>query len=248
MNGTHMTKRVILNNVDHQNLRVISKHGESFGESVNIAPIFPTEFTDAQRDFPILFRKDPESGDFQAVVLLGLDKNENLFLDGERWAADYVPAVFSRGPFSIALQQREVDGQLQGEPMVHIDLDDPRVSETEGEPLFLEQGGNSQYLNNISDVLNRLYSGVATSREMFDAFQSCDLLEPVSVEVTVNDEKRYKIENYYTINEEKLVDLEGAKLKKLSSAGFLRCAYMAIASLGRISKLIDIKNKRSVNA
>ena len=72
--------RVLLNNVDHADLRVIAGHGATFGDAINQALILPTEFEAAQREYPILIRKD-DAGGYQAVVLLGLDRDENLFLD-----------------------------------------------------------------------------------------------------------------------------------------------------------------------
>lgn len=81
--------RVLLNNVDHADLRVIAAHGVAFGDGVNQTLLLPTEFEAAQREYPILIRKDP-SGGYHAVALLGLDRDENLFLDETGWRARYV--------------------------------------------------------------------------------------------------------------------------------------------------------------
>ena len=97
-----MTNRVLLNNVEHRDLRVVTRHSVDFGDAINQVLVFPTEFEDLQREYPILFRRDAE-GNIQAVALLGLDRDENLFLDGEGWHARYVPAVQRCGPFSIGL-------------------------------------------------------------------------------------------------------------------------------------------------
>ena len=43
--------------------------------------IVPTEFADVQREYPIFFRKDPATGEFMSIALLGFSKDENLFLD-----------------------------------------------------------------------------------------------------------------------------------------------------------------------
>jgi hypothetical protein len=121
-----MTNRVLLNNVDHGDLRVATGHRPAFGDAINQVLIFPTEFEAVQREYPIFFRKDAE-GAFQSVALLGLDRDENLFLEesgqGGMWNARYVPAIQQRGPFSIALQSGG-----GGEPMIHVDLDDPASS------------------------------------------------------------------------------------------------------------------------
>src|SRR5206468_6567325 len=48
------------------------------------------------------------------------------------WQGRYVPAVLQRGPFLIGLPERQAEGEARREPMVHIDLDHPRVSTSEG--------------------------------------------------------------------------------------------------------------------
>ena len=93
--------RVLLNNIDHHDLRVITRHGAEFGDAVNQVMVFPTEFEAVQREYPIVFRRDSE-GALRPVALLGLTREENLFLDGAGgWRAGYVPALLRRGPFSI---------------------------------------------------------------------------------------------------------------------------------------------------
>ena len=84
--------RVLLNNIDHHDLRVITRHGAEFGDAVNQVMVFPTEFEAVQREYPIVFRRDAE-GALRPVALLGLTREENLFLDGAGgWRAGYVPA------------------------------------------------------------------------------------------------------------------------------------------------------------
>src|SRR3712207_1319900 len=81
-----MTRPVLLNNVDHHDIKVMPRYGAAFGDAVNQTLVFPTEFEELQREYPIFFRAD-DAGSLQPVVLLGLDRDENLFLEGERWAA-----------------------------------------------------------------------------------------------------------------------------------------------------------------
>jgi hypothetical protein len=119
---------------------LITRHSAEFGDNVQAVLTFPTEYGDIQREYPLLFRKDPGSGEFQSIALLGLERGENLFLDEGRWSASYVPGIVARGPFLIGFQEQEVDGETHREPVIHVDLDDPRVNETEGEAVFLEHG------------------------------------------------------------------------------------------------------------
>lgn len=241
-----MTNRVLLNNVEHHDLRLVLG-GQAPGDAVNQMLIFPTEFEEVQREFPIFFRRG-EDGAFQSVALLGLNRDENLFLGPGGWQSRYIPALQQRGPFSIGLQEQEVEGELRRDPMIHIDLDDPRVSRTEGEPLFLTHGGNSPLLDRVADVLRTIYTGIEVAKTMFATFEEFGLIEPVTVEIQLSETERYNLPSYHTIGEESFARLDGASLERLHHAGFLRAAFAVLSSLGNVPRLIDLKNRKRAGA
>jgi hypothetical protein len=236
-----MANKVLLNNVDHADLRVIIRHGPEFGDGINQVLVFPTEFDDLQREYPIFFRQDA-NGDYQAVALLGLDKDENLFLGPAGWNARYVPAAVQRGPFSIVLQASRPG--TASEPMVHIDLDHPRVSRTEGEPLFLPAGGHTPYLQHVSRLLGTIYDGLEVGRPFFETLDRLGLIEPVEVEATLTDGKAYVIPGLFTISAERLAAVAGEDLERLHQSGALRAAYAVLLSLANVSRLIDAKLRK----
>lgn len=238
-----MTNPVLLDNITHKDLRVITRNGEEFGDNVNQVLVFPTEFADVQREYPILFRKDGDSGNYQSVALLGFAPEENLFLDESGWNAGYIPGIVARGPFMIGFQQREVDGELQRDPVIHVDIDNPRVGEGEGEKLFLPHGGNSPYLERVAGILRGIHEGTEMSEAMFTAFESCGLLEPVNIQVEVHRDEQYDLRGFYTLNEEKLAQLDGATLERLNRSGFLQGAFLVISSLNNVRKLIEMKRR-----
>jgi hypothetical protein len=239
-----MAQYVILNNVAHKDLRVITRYSAEFGDNVATAMIVPTEFVHAQREYPIFFRKDPASGEYMAVVLLGLQKDENLFLDEKGWNADYVPAVIARGPFFIGFQTRENQGRAERTAVINIDTEHPRLSRTEGEPLFQPQGGNSPYLDRIADLLNGINQGMEVNKPMFEAFKAADLIEPVQLEIKVNSEERYNLTGLHTVSREKLANLDADTLFRLHRAGYLQGAFLVASSLNNVQRLIDLKNQR----
>jgi hypothetical protein len=235
-----MTMHAMLNNVAHKDLRVITRHGSEYGDNVGTVLTFPTEYGDVQREYPIFFRKDPDTAQFQSIALLGFAQDENLFLEEHRWNAHYIPAIVARGPFLIGFQQQETGTQ----PVIHVDLDNPRVSQTEGEPVFLPQGGNSRYIEHVAAVLKGIQDGLAASQAMFAAFTALNLIEPVKVEIKFSAEEQYNVLGLYTISEEKLAALDGDSLVKLNRAGFLQGAFLVIASMNNVKKLIDMKQRR----
>ncbi len=238
-----MTNIVLLNNVEHHDLRVALGHSADFGDGVNQTLLLPTEFEDAQREYPILFRKDAD-GPYQAVALLGLDRDENLYLEQNGWQGRYVPALHQRGPFLIGFKEREG----QREPMIHVDLDHPRIrrgdEDATAQPVFLSQGGNAPYLDHVVRILRVIHDGLEIGPSMYDAFAEHGLIEPVRLQISLDETVRYDLPDFHTISVERLQQLDGAALGTLHRAGFLRAAFMIAASMGNISRLIDMKNRK----
>ncbi len=241
-----MPRHELLNNISHKDIKIITRKSALFGDNVGSTVTFPTEFADVHREYPILFQKNPETGNFQSVVLFGLKSDENLFLDEfGGWKANYIPAVIERGPFLIGFQDQTRDGGGDREPVIHIDIDSPRVNEREGEPVFLDHGGLSPYLEKISRVLNRIYEGMQLNDAMFAAFTELELIESVNLEIELNEREIYRLHNNYTINQEKLSNLSGDNLERLNRSGFLRYAFLVVESLGNIQRLIKLKSTYS---
>jgi hypothetical protein len=239
-----MPRHVMLNNITHKDLRVTHRYGAEFGDNVGSVLTFPTEYEDVQREYPIFFRKDPATSEYQSIVLLGFDKAENLFLDGDRWDAAYVPGVIARGPFLIGFQQQGTGSESRQAPVIHVDLDHPRVSQTEGQPVFMPQGGNTPYLDRVADILNGIHAGLDVSKAMFAAFTALDLIEPVKVEVKASADETYSLLGLHTLNREKLAALDGQSLEKLNKAGFLQGAFLVLASMSNVRKLMWMKQRR----
>ena len=239
-----MTRHVMLNNIAHKDLRVNTRYEASWGANVGTMMIVPTEYADVQREYPIFFRKDPTTGEYSSFALLGFTKDENLFLDNGAWKADYVPGMIARGPFLIGFQERREGADVQREAVIHVDLDDPRISSTDGEPVFLPQGGNSRYLERVVGILNGIKTGLEVSKPMFEAFTSADLIEPVKIEVKFNSEEQYDLHGMYTISQKKLAELDAEKLHKLNQSGFLQGAFLVTSSLNNVQRLIEMKGRR----
>ena len=216
-----MTNRAVLSNVDHKDLKVDARHAEKYGDNVNCALAFSTEFMELHKEYPILFHKDPDTGATLAHVILGFDRDENLFLDDEGWTGTCVPAILDRGPFLIGFQEQQVDGNVHQEPVIHIDMDDPRVGVDDGQPVFLPFGGDSPYLEKIMRTLQMIHQGATLDKTIFPLLESMELLQPVSIEVTLSNVDRINFNDYYTIDAKKLGQLDGESLEKLNKQGAL---------------------------
>lgn len=244
MADTEMPNIQILNNLDHRNLRVITDRSAEYGDNQWFVPTFAHEFRNLQSHYPIVFTKNPDTGQFQAVALLGFEVGENLFLTEEGWDASYIPLSIVRQPFLIGFQQSNEEGVTSVEPVISVNMDSPRISETEGEPIFLEHGGNSEYLEQINSLLQLVHEGHERNQAFVDMLLGMDLLESFVLDVELNDGSEHRMSGFYTINERSLRGLSGDDLVILNNNGYLEAVYMAIASLGNISILVEKKNRK----
>lgn len=231
-----MSAPVLLNNIDHKELRIITTRCARYGDDVMAALTFPAEFRSVQAHYPIVFQKTADGTGFVPLALFGLREGENLFLCDEGWDAAYVPLSIERQPFLVGFDQ--------GEPTVHVDLSSPRVGTREGEPVFLPFGGHSEFLERISSVLLSLHEGVKSTPAFVAALLEHRLLEPFALDIEAPDGTQHRWSGFYTVQEERLQQLGGAALEQLQRAGHLLPIYMVIASTGRLRDLVDRSQQR----
>lgn len=242
--GEKMARYELLNNVAHKDLRVATGFGPEFGDDVGMLPAFPSEFAELQREYPIFLRRDAGTGPWQSVVLLGFEQRENLFLQDGRWNASYLPGAAAKGPFLIGFQEQRIDGELKLEPVMHVDLEHPRVNFTVGERVFLPQGGNTPYLEHVADVLRGIRDGSDFGADMFRALDELGLIHPVNLDVQFDDRHRVTVNGLHGVDRERLAGLSGADLLGLNRAGYLEGVYLMLASLHNMRRLMAEKQRR----
>ncbi len=238
-----MSRHAILTQEEHAAVRVRTEHSAELGDAVQASFTVPLEFRRIQHDYPILFRRDPATGRFAALALLGFEAGENLFLDGDRWAADYKPMALAVQPFLVG---RSSDGNAPIQ--LHIDLDHPRISTSgEGVMLFDSTGLPTPFLEQVGEMLAELDSGHRASDSFFAALARHELLEPFSLDVELLDGSQHRMVGYHLINEERLRELDAESVAELHAEGHLMPIFMALASLSNLPRLIALKHNRNVN-
>ena len=225
-----MTQHALLINTEHRDLRVITARSAAYGDDVMYSLTFPSEFRSLQAHYPIVFAKSNE-GSFAPLALFGFRDKQNLFLRDGRWDASYLPLMIERQPFLI--------GASPTGKVIHIDLDHPRVSRTEGERVFDDQGGNSEFLLRTGSMLAAIDEGVAATPAFITAIQEFNLLESFTLDIAFSDGNKHRFAGFHTIQEDRLKQLGPEALGKLHSHGHLQAVYMVIASLSHFRELIE---------
>lgn len=237
-----MSIATVLNNVDHKSIKVdVRPQAHS---NVNRSLVHATEIGDLHKEFPLVFYKHPDSGETQLHAILGLAKDENLFLDNEGWTTRFVPALLARGPFSLGYKKTE-NGDEKQDPVICIDMEDSRVNTERGEDVFLEFGGEAPYLNYVKKALQTIDGGMQFDKTLYSLVESIGLLEPVSIQIKLSNVEEVSFSDYYTINQVKLATLDGEKLSQLSQYGVLSLLYFVLSSMGNFQQLIELKNAKS---
>lgn len=235
-----MSAHAILAADSHRDLRVRTGRAAAHGDAVMSCMTVPDEFRRVQADYPILFRLDPERDRFTALVMFGFENGENLFLEGARWDAGYVPLAIEIRPFLIGGAPGAAGNQ------VHVDMASPRIASggDEGVRVFDAAGNATPYLEAIVEKLGALDAGYRGADEFFAALRRHRLLEPLTLEITLDDRSTNRLVGYHVIDEARLAALDAAALGELHAADHLMPIFMALASLGKLRDLIVRKNER----
>lgn len=235
-----MGEHAVIRSETHKNLKIDTRFLPELGYSNSAVMLMPNEIVEAQKDFPVVFRKHPETGEFFLVALLGFQEGQNLFLgsNGE-WLASHLPLSFARGPFLIGFDKNESGVE---KPVLSVDMSDPRSNESNGEPIFDSEGNATKYLDRVNHALAAMDQGMRQLKPLVEKFTEYKLIEPLNVEVQFDSGEKINMSGAYTVSEERLGELDGSELKSLSDAGCLGLAFYISGSVLNIKRMIELKN------
>ena len=231
-----MTQIVPLNKETHRTLRVDGRASAAYGDNRRFVQVIVKEFPQLVVHYPILFSKDPQTGQFYSGVMLGFDEGENLFLEEWEERELYRPLSLQRGPF------------FAHGPDLAIDLDDPRVGAEGGKPLFTDQGQPTRYLQSIIWAFQDLSPGVEMTKLFIARLLELKLIEPIDVEVEFDDGTMRRCVGLYTIDQEVLSRLPDVVVVELFRRGYLRLIDYMIASLKQVPVMARKRNSRLLQA
>jgi hypothetical protein len=233
-----MPDHAILTAATHGEIRVRHDRGAAFGDAVMSCLIVPDEFRRVQNEYLILFRRNIEDGSIVALALFGFKTGENLYLSDCGWDARYIPLAMEIQPLLIGAPRPGDEGA-----QVHIDMASPRIDRTQGSRLFDEDGRPATFLEDRIEKLGALDTGYRAGAGFFAALDRYELLEPLMLEVPLDDGSINNLVGFQVIDEDRLRGLDAAALDDLHRGGHLMPIFMALASQGHLSRLIARKNQ-----
>ncbi|MBY6191754.1 SapC family protein [Microbulbifer agarilyticus] len=219
-------KPVALNRENHRNLKFTPANKFLFSREINSVPLTGIEFFEASRDLPIFFSHN-ESGQYFPLALLSLRNNQHALVDDDgSWQGSYVPAFIRRYPFAMT------DNQT-----VCFDEGCEQFSEEAGEPLFDEQGENSETLNNVLQFLTNFDKSYKATQEFTAALAEHKLFKAFDMQVMAGDGKPVRLEGLHVVDEAKLLEVEPEQVQSWFKSGQLAWIYAHLHSLGALRQL-----------
>ena len=201
----------------HRNLKLrLPITDWTLATGLNAIFVAAAEFGDTCREFPIVFvkaGKEPDGSEAIApIAVFGLTQNENLYVSGTRWRANYMPAVLRSYPFCIA--------RLDDERFaVCFDSAWPGTSVLEGAPLFAEDGKPAELLTEITKHMENMEGEIQRTRLVCSKLQELDLLRDMRFEAQIPGGQTFTVDGFFTVDEARLNALPDATLVDLQPSG-----------------------------
>lgn len=232
-------KVVALNSDVHRNLK-LSPNDITFEFACDTTAVLlaAVEFAEAGREYPIVFVRGSE-GKIRPVALLGVREGENLFVDKNgKWDALYVPAFVRRYPFVMA------EGANSGQLVVCIDEACPALNVDHGELLINAEGKLESRMNDVMQFLQNFQQEFSRTELLANQLDEQGLFVQQGARFDTVAGETFQLNDFYLIDEVKLGQLSDDKLPALFRSGALGMAYLHLASLGNMRKLLDRLAKR----
>jgi len=225
---------VPLNKEVHGNWSIEAVSNYKHTSETNSLYIAAIEFIKAASEYPIVFGMGTDESVFP-VVILGLRKNENLYINKKgEWLANYIPAYVRRYPFILA-----IDENVSDKFTVCVDSECPGFNNKgEGTRLFDEDGNESDLLKNSVEFLKEYQNHIQLTTLFCNNIKELGLLEPMKADVKMADGEEISLGGFMGINREKLKALDSETMENLVKTDQMELIYAHLISLGNIDSLM----------
>ena len=224
---------VPLSSTQHADWKIKTQDKAPFLVGQHAVPVTIDEFVVAGRFFPIVFSVGEQS---VPLALMGLNEGVNVFVgeDGALTRPVYAPAYVRRYPFMLAKLQPNSD-----ELSLCFDPSAPGLGAKleDGMPLF-DGSEPSETTRDILGFCEQFEQAGARTNAFVQELNELELLMDGEVAIQADGyEQPFIYRGFRMVDENKLRDLRGDTLRKLSQNGILPLLYAHLFSLSMMREL-----------
>jgi hypothetical protein len=226
-----------LDRIKHSGLGLRPGLNAGWCSGLNSVFLSAVELGKAALDYPVAFVREP-GGEYQPVAVLGLRRNENLFVDeAGRWQPlNYQPAYVRRFPFCV-VEVAAADGR---DPQRLICVQEDQLAPSAA-PFFDAQGQATPAWKPVQDLVESLEGARQQTRAFARRLDAFGLLTPFdALLLPSRGGQQLQLQGLHRVDEEKLNALGPREQKMLMRKGELRAIYAHLLSLENFAKLLDL--------
>lgn len=228
-----------LNNKQHANLKIQQSNDVSRFKKQHLIPITVQDFIPLSTEFPVVFVKNEETGQFTSVAMMGIRSGINLYCQDVKWSCAVAPIGFHNAPLSLVKTSENSD-----EVIVCFDENSSLISTDTGEALFDEQCQQTEFLNRKTQALLNVAEFTEQTQAIINILAQKKLLTSKQLNVKLTSEQEpVLISGIYLIDEKALNALSTEEFEDFRTKGLLPLIYAHLASLHQITRLTMKQNE-----
>ncbi len=221
----------------HADWKLVTQDKAPFLATQHAIPVTVDEFVMASRTYPIIFSASEQP---VPLILMAMNEGVNGFVedDGTLKVPTYVPAYVRRYPFLLAKLRPEGD-----ELSLCVDPTATGVGPGDDGNALFENGEPSATTKEILGFCEQFEAAGARTGAFMEELLKLNLLMDGEVSIQPDGEgaQPFVYRGFRMIDEEKLRELRGDELRKISQNGMLPLLYAHLFSLQLMSSVFSMQ-------
>ncbi|WP_324750757.1 SapC family protein [Sphingomonas sp. LY54] len=216
----------------HASFKTRAADSAPFLAQAHAIPITIDEFAACQRFYPIVF----STGDNPVpLALMGLNEGTNVFVDaeGKLLSETYIPAYIRRYPFMLARLRPDAE-----ELSLCFDPSSGLVGEFEDGNALFDGETPSEVTNQVLKFCEEFEMSAQRTNAFMKELKESELLIDGEVSIQPSDSQQpFVYRGFQMVDEQKLRDAHGDKLRKMNQNGMLPLLFAHLFSLPLIREI-----------
>ena len=192
-------------------------------------PLTKAEFSEAAKDYPIVFS---DSKDPIALAVMGLPDSDNLFVsESGTWDENaYLPGYLRCYPFALVPQGEDRLALI-------VDTEAHSIGENPEIPFFID-GQLSPRTTEFLEYCGKFEAARQETREFCSELEKLELLSPQRVKRDQQSGEEVPVADFIGIDQRKVAALADEEIVRLHHSGALQLIYLQLSSIDNWRRVV----------